>query len=356
MMKPAVLCVLLLSWELLLQGSDSAAAAHDRLLPHHRHQNRTVHRLHCLQKAIGAPVDGMATGEWVQGHADANDDASAPKQWLYQDFECPLLPFDARTFCESAVGCGKKVLIVGDSTVKSASDFYEKFFQTTRAATPSCPTPNNCNNGIARNFPGAKGCVKGGHNEKMRVNGICTSYCSSHNKTQLTYVRHDFLAGAHGVMHFKTAVCDHWMRLAGSSDIVVISSAAHIHELVTYPNETVASPKVPFETYVDASAYFIADKLKKLKMKPNSVLVYMTSSGGIENFTNDCSLKPADKPLPYDKQYNWDKIPYMQATYVRVFKEAMREIKQPFFDYGSAVPEPDATWMSRRLRTRVFDR
>mmetsp|Transcript_696 Transcript_696/g.1191 ORF Transcript_696/g.1191 Transcript_696/m.1191 type:complete len:173 (+) Transcript_696:3-521(+) len=120
------------------------------------------------------------------------------------------------------------------------------------------------------------------------------------------------------------------MRLAGSSDIVVISSAAHIHELVTYPNETVASPKVPFETYVDASAYFIADKLKKLKMKPNSVLVYMTSSGGIENFTNDCSLKPADKPLPYDKQYNWDKIPYMQATYVRVFKEAMREIKQPF--------------------------
>jgi hypothetical protein len=162
------------------------------------------------------------------------------------------------------------------------------------------------------------------------VNHICTEYCSEENKTQLTYVRHDYLAGIHGQMHFKSAVCDHWTNLAQTSDIVMISSAAHIHELLNFPNETKAKPDINYTKYIDASAAVVANRLKTLKMKPNTVLVYMTASAGIENFTSDCSLKPEDVPLPYDTMFSWDKVPYMQATYVRAIRQAMMEINQPF--------------------------
>lgn len=171
---------------------------------------------------------------------------------------------------------------------------------------------------------------QGGHNEKIKVNKICTKFCPSVNQTTLTYVRHDFLVGVHGKMHFKSAVCDHWLALAEQSDIVLISSAAHINELVEYPREQPATPGVPFTTYIDESARIIANKLKKLKMKPNSVIVYLASSAGIMNFTNDCSLKPESRPLPYDSMYNWDKVPYMQTTYVTALQQAMHEVHQPF--------------------------
>jgi hypothetical protein len=112
---------------------------------------------------------------------------------------------------------------------------------------------------------------------------------------------------------------------------VLISSAAHVQEILTYPFEQAASPAVDYTHYIDASARLIAGKLKTIKMKPDSLLVYMTSSAGIENFTNDCSLQPAETPLPYGSLYNWDKIPYMQSRYVQEFRQvAEEEMNQTF--------------------------
>ena len=138
------------------------------------------------------------------------------------------------------------------------------------------------------------------------------------------------MAGIHGSFHFKTAVCEHWWTLAASQDVIVISSAAHINELLLYPNETEAPADVNATTIIDASANQIARKLKQLKLKPDSVVVYLTSSAGIENFSKDCDLKPEDTPLPYDTRFNWHMVPYMQEVYVRTFEQAMLEANHSF--------------------------
>jgi hypothetical protein len=138
------------------------------------------------------------------------------------------------------------------------------------------------------------------------------------------------LAGVHGRFHYKETVCEHWWALAASHDIIVLSSASHINELLMFPNETAAAVHTNDTTLIDASANLIARKLKQLKLKPSAVIVYMTASSGITNFSKDCNLPPEDTPLPYDALFNWHMVPYMQQTYVRTFRQAMRDMNQPF--------------------------
>jgi hypothetical protein len=135
--------------------------------------------------------------------------------------------------------------------------------------------------------------------------------------------------GIHGNMHFKSSVCEHWWELASRTDVILISSAAHVNDILEFPNEKAATPAVNATTIIDASATLLANKLKQLTLKPDAVVVYMTTSAGIENFTNDCDLKPSDTPLPYDSRYHWQMVPYMQQAYVRGFRRVMQERHQP---------------------------
>jgi hypothetical protein len=52
----------------------------------------------------GAEAGAGVRGQWVLGHADASDasssNAQSPKQWVYQDPECSLMPFDVKSFCQ----------------------------------------------------------------------------------------------------------------------------------------------------------------------------------------------------------------------------------------------------------------
>ena len=121
-----------------------------------------------------------------------------------------------------------------------------------------------------------------------------------------------------------------WWDVAASHDIILMSSAAHIDELIKFPNEIEALSSENATSLIDVSAVRVANKLRQLKLKPDAVVVYMTSSGGIYNFSTNCTLKPEDTPLPYSEHFNWHMIPYMQQVYVQAIRQAMSEKKQPF--------------------------
>lgn len=164
----------------------------------------------------------------------------------------------------------------------------------------------------------------------MHVNIICKEYCAPSNQTVMTYVRHDHLVGIHGSMHFKSSVCEHWWTLAAQQDVIILSAAAHIHELVMFPNEQPAPAGVNSTSLISTSARLIAAKLKQLKLKKDAVIVFVTSSGGIANFSSDCNLKPAASPLPIDDMFSWPLVPRMQSSYVGAFRQALLERGQPF--------------------------
>ena len=162
----------------------------------------------------------------------------------------------------------------------------------------------------------------------MRVYHTCKEHCPATTTTTITYIRHDHLVGIHGESHLQTSVCEHWWSLAASQDIIMLSAAAHVNELILFPNETATRGNANIT--LDRSAVQIANKLKHIPLKPNAVVMYMTASSGIYNFSKDCTLPPENIPLPHTDHYNWNMVPYMQQSYVKTIRQAMNDRHQPF--------------------------
>ena len=157
---------------------------------------------------------------------------------------------------------------------------------------------------------------------------MCHDQCK--NKLDLTFVRHDFLKGVHGDNIAPSAVCDSWWEMAPKYDIVVFSSGAHVNNMVLHPYGAKSPPSnFSANKMIESSAHLIGDELKRLipRMKPSAQFIYMTTNGGIQNFTHDCSVKPEEVPIPIADQYSWPLIPAMQEVYVREFRKAVVPFK-----------------------------
>ena len=149
-------------------------------------------------------------------------------------------------------------------------------------------------------------------------------------ETLLSYVRHDFLVGTHGKTYYQSSVCSYWEDIVMLQDVVVISFGAHVKGLISYPNGKKADIGAEPTLIIQSSANLVASKLRQLKFKNGSALIYFTAGGGIEKYTRDCSEAPASKPLPYDTLHEWQWIPHVQKSYVNEIRDVMAERKQPF--------------------------
>ena len=98
----------------------------------------TVHpsRLKCLQHIHDLGRENITTEseQWIRRPTTLVSDKVAgaknstletdmadvsSSRWVYNAPRCPLLDFDTREFCTQAIGCGKRVLLVGDSTLQA---------------------------------------------------------------------------------------------------------------------------------------------------------------------------------------------------------------------------------------------
>ena len=162
----------------------------------------------------------------------------------------------------------------------------------------------------------------------MLVNGICSEHSTSH--AELTYVRHDFLVGAHGRFYFQSNVCAYWRDLAATQDVIIMSFGAHVRDMIEYPNQIEAEATANASLIIDSSAEVVAEQMRKMPLKPDVIVIYLTAGGGIENFTRDCTEPPAHKPWPYEKRFAWNWIPYAQKRYVLTIGSVMKERSIPF--------------------------
>ena len=64
-------------------------------------------------------VNNVAGNDLSTGNTTTTEKDESPGAWVYQAPNCPLHDFNREAFCTQAIGCDKKVLLVGDSTMKA---------------------------------------------------------------------------------------------------------------------------------------------------------------------------------------------------------------------------------------------
>jgi hypothetical protein len=66
-------------------------------------------------------------------------------------------------------------------------------------------------------------------------------------------------------------------------------------------------------------------KLLGTILSPDATLIYRTGPVGNRNFTTDCTKRPDDTIVPVERNFNWDKIPLLNAAYIAALRAAFKE-------------------------------
>ena len=84
-------------------------------------------RLKCLQyiNELGRKDINLKYKQWIRSSnvrhnvTLLNQSQQEDGHWVFNAPRCPLQDFNSQKFCINAIGCGKKILLVGDSTLKA---------------------------------------------------------------------------------------------------------------------------------------------------------------------------------------------------------------------------------------------
>jgi hypothetical protein len=231
-------------------------------------------------------------------------------EWSYVNDNCSFNKFDINSFCRNAIGCGKHLLMVGDSTMNSVMDYWIHNFPKREVKEFNCSTPNNCPPNAQKRMRGNKqfGCIDDmGAVSHHRTMEICENVCPIGKLVKITYVRHDFLVGQHGSSYHKSSVCDEWWTRAKSADYLLLSFGAHINAMVNFPHLKVATPDFNLTTLLQETAHTLAIKLNET-LKPSATVIYRTGHTGSQNFTANCDATPLASSPMSSSHFSWDKI------------------------------------------------
>jgi hypothetical protein len=269
-------------------------------------------RLECLQSPY--IVDKKSNDQWIKGTVSNNLHNIT---WIYKKAMCELLKFDEIEFCQKAIGCGKKILFVGDSTIQEMIAA-SLFLFDRKSNLKKCPGQSDCTKFRRNNTH--QGC-KEGRIYKMEYSTICNKYCPNDTKTQLIYIRHDFLTNKHGNSWLPSTVCEHWVNEISTSDIIVLSFGPHISAMIDYPYHKISSKKILLDKILYKESNNLVNILLR-KMKNDSVVMYRSGHIGYSKPNRDCSIKPINNLPQVTSKYHWDSIPKANRIYTETLKRS----------------------------------
>jgi hypothetical protein len=289
----------------------------------------STERFQCLQRPLGPPPGGTINqSHWKKGRIRVPSPpiSEIDFEWIYDNEDCPLRPINLTVFCKTSMGCGKHMLIVGDSTSSSLIDFWETMLPHTSKRF-ECSTPNHC-----PEHPGhQKGSQRiGCHDDhgivsRHREMHICKDECPG-APTIATFIRHDFLIGVHGEWYFKSGVCDEWWQRARNVDYVVLSFGPHISAMKSHPNLKPATADFNMSQFLESTATEVARRLETT-LKPHATVIFRTAHHGARNFSADCAEMPAEVPPVPEDVFAWDSIPLSNRIYIDTFtRELTRKL------------------------------
>lgn len=279
-------------------------------------------RLDCLQYELGKEKSNT---QWTwQNITDTSSNNSDRVGWMYHNSKCPLQLFSEQEFCINAVGCGKKMLFVGDSTVQRTVNSLPLLMNITMQRK-KCPTMNGCHThsptSVSRTH---HGCVNGGHVELMLNTSICDHVCPANETVLITYIRHDYIQGVHGLDYYKTSLCEHWQAIAHLYDYLFVSIGPHANAMTQFPYGKPVAQYTDFrhKSFFAAEAIETANVLN-LESKPNAQLIFRTGPVGVAEYSKHCELQPFDTPPVIHNNHSWPLIPVLNDIYVNTLRNAL---------------------------------
>jgi len=296
-------------------------------------------RLECLQSPLGLEnYSHFQRGNiWDSSSVPLPSDG---QMWQYINQDCPLKPLNPVDFCTKALGCGKNLLLIGDSTVLRWQHLLESLFVGELKLT-KCVEDGGCKlhrTHWTGNSKAHRGCVRGGHLESVRLKTICGSSCAPGRPSHIRYVRHDYISGRHGSMWFGSTLCDDWTKFAVTADYILVSIGPHIHNLLSFPNGKPAPQDFDKMAFMKMQANISAHALLKV-LKPNAKVIYRSGSPGVMNFTKDCNAKPLDRFEGVYDLYSWPLIIPMQDIYIEALQDTLGKDRVLIVDTRYLMPQ-----------------
>jgi hypothetical protein len=141
-------------------------------------------RLTCLQNEQGKEP---ANTPWHWGPIAHGSSPAATDRWMYSNPSCPLKLFNERKFCRDAVGCGKKLLLEGDSTMQLLASTLQYLLPIEETTHP-CPTDNFCSS-TNKNPNSDSKCVHLANDKPIRKLKTCMNKCPPGQEVVVTFIR-----------------------------------------------------------------------------------------------------------------------------------------------------------------------
>lgn len=276
-------------------------------------------RLDCLQNELGKELNGTS---WSWQSIINEDSQEARLGWVYNNSQCPLKIFNEKEFCQKAVGCGKKLLLVGDSTVQRMANSLH-YLLDVHITRSDCPTQNGCHT----NSPRAPskilhGCINGGHIEPMLDIRTCRKYCPAKEEVQIMYIRHDYIHGTHGLNYYRSCLCEHWQVVAHKFDYLFVSIGPHVKQMTKYPYGMAPEPNFNetsfFMTEANETAHFL-----EVVANQKAHIVFRTGPVGIGEYRTKCDVRPFDSPPVLYNNHSWPLIPVLNEIYIDTMRRVL---------------------------------
>ena len=288
-------------------------------------------RLRCLQHQLGKEHKSTL---WLRGAVD--NSTYEEMGWIYQSTICPLSYFDSVAFCQKSIGCGKKLLLVGDSTLYQWVVSVKNLMNVT-ITLQKCPDFTPCTKVHDE-------CVAWWRQVSIEHLRTCFAHCPYHQPVQITYVRHDFLSGRHGRRFYRDSVCEYWWDILPSFDYVVISFGPHVSALLEHPYmrpfpANTSRRRVLHDTAAEVARRFMESNITRWRKQVPSagegaggraahkpVVIFRTGPAGLEGYSGNCSERPHDAPpREVSDIYDWDMIPLANHLYITALQKVLKK-------------------------------
>ena len=266
-------------------------------------------RLNCLQHNLGKEENHT---DWKWG--PVSSDPVESTGWVYNNSVCPLTQFNEKEFCTKAIECGKKLLLVGDSTIESMILNLPHLMKSS-VKLSLCPTDNYCSPANRKNSRSISFCQTHGYSpDKIRDLTACQKYCGQ-NPVNIVFIRHNFVNNIHGPRNRQSLICEHWKDIAHKFDYVLVSVGPHIPGMIGHPFGR------PADASFNETEFFIQEGREMAELLLNvtsatAAIIYKTGPVGIPNFQVNCTVPPWHSPPVLSSQLGWNKIPLLNAQYI----------------------------------------
>jgi hypothetical protein len=111
----------------------------------------TSARLECLQTTgsyFSDRINATSESRWVKGSINGRKWSTSDYDWLFQDPECPQDALVNEALVgQNAIGCGKSMLMVGDSTIEHLYKYFQLYMRSSKnqqVSSKTCSRFNHC--------------------------------------------------------------------------------------------------------------------------------------------------------------------------------------------------------------------